>query len=119
MAIRVRKDDSPFWHRRSFFGEYIKNSNWIIAAVLFLFAGIAINQGWVFAGVLLIVTGTLSFVWNEGVAKTATIIGVWVVAGSVSAFALSYVCGYVFGMPAVGYFLGLAIGLTGVMMTVD
>jgi hypothetical protein len=119
MATRVRNDDSPFWQRRSFFGEYIKNSNWIIAAIFFVFGGIAIKQGWVLAGVLLIVAGTLSFVWNEGVAKTATIIGGWIVAGVATAFVLSYACGYAFGMPAIGYFVGLAVGLIGVMMTID
>ena len=119
MVIKVRPDDRPFWQRRSYMGEGISNRNWIIALIFLLSAAFAVYKEWIWAGVGLGVAGMLSFVWNEGVAKTTTIIGVWIVAGAGSAWVLSFVCNAVFGMPILGHILGLVVGLVGVMMTID
>ena len=119
MARVLKKDDRPFWIRRSFIGEHISNRNWIIAMILLISAGFAFHSGWVVTAVGLGVAGMLSFVWNEGVAKTTTIIGVWIVAGGSSAWLLGLICGAVTGMPIIGYAMGLAVGIVGVMMTID
>ncbi len=75
MRVRVKIDDRSFWWRRSFLGENISNGNWIIALILSLACGGAIYSGWIWTGVGLGVASALSFVWNESVAKTATIVG--------------------------------------------
>lgn len=87
--------------------------------ILLISAGFAFHSGWVVTAVGLGVAGMLSFVWNEGVAKTTTIIGVWIVAGGSSAWLLGLICGAVTGMPIIGYAMGLAVGIVGVMMTID
>ena len=119
VAIKVKKDDRPFWRRRSLLGENISNGNWIIAAIFLLSGGGAFYKGWIVAGVCLEIASLLSFVWNESVAKTTTIIGSWIAAGAGSAWLLSLLCNYIFGMPAIGYALGLGVAIVGMMMTID
>lgn len=120
LATRVKKiDDRTFLKRRSFLGEHISNANWI-AAVILLVAGVgAAYYGWIIVGIGLGVAGLLSYVWNEGVAKTTTIIGGWLVAGAGSAWLLGLLCNTMFGVPAIGYFIGLVIGIVGVVTTID
>lgn len=119
MAVKIKKDDRPFWQRRSFLGENISNGNSIVATILLLAAGSALYGGWLLIAIPLGVAGLLSVVWNEGVAKTTMIIGGWIAAGAASAFLLGMVCNSLFGMPAVGYFLGLVVGIVGVVKTID
>jgi hypothetical protein len=112
-------DDRAFWKRRSFLGENISNGNWIIAIILLLSGGGALQQGWIVAAIGLGVAGALSIVWNEAVAKTATIVGVWLAAGAASAWGLSLACNAAFGMPAIGHVVGLIIAIVGIVMTID
>lgn len=81
--------------------------------------GFSLAKLWIPVGIAFVIAGLLSFVWNEGVAKTTTIIGAWIVAGSASAWVLGIVCNAMFGMPALGYFIGLVIGIAGVVKTID
>ena len=60
-----------------------------------------------------------SFVWNEGVAKTTTIIGSWLVAAGGSAWLLGMLCNSLFGNPIIGYIAGMLIGVVGVVTTID
>ncbi|MBC7821192.1 MAG: hypothetical protein IAG10_30260 [Planctomycetaceae bacterium] len=119
MRIRIKTDDRAFWQRRSFLGENISNGNWIIAAILLLSSGGAVYTGWIGVGVGLGVAGLLSIVWNPAVAKTATIVGGWIVAGVASAWLLGMLCNSMFGSPAIGYGSGLAIAIIGVIKTID
>ncbi len=120
LATRLKKiDDRPFWKRRSFLGENISNANWIVAAILLASGGGAACFGWFIVGGALGVAGLLSYVWNDGVAKTTTIIGGWIAAGAGSAWLLGLLCNAMFGNPAVGYFGGLVIGIVGVVATID
>lgn len=120
MRIRaVKVDDRHFWKRRSFLGENISNGNWIIATILLLCGGGALQQGWIIAAIGLGVAGALSIVWNEAVAKTATIVGVWLTAGAASAWVLALACNAMFGMPAIGHVIGLIVAIAGVVMTID
>lgn len=119
MAVKIKKDDRPFWQRRSFLGENISNGNSIVATVLLLGGGGALYGGWILIAVPLGVAGLLSFVWNEGVAKTTTIIGGWIVAGAASAWLLGMACNALFGMSSIGHFLGLVVGIVGVLVTID
>ncbi|MFM9966654.1 MAG: hypothetical protein ACKV2Q_36205 [Planctomycetaceae bacterium] len=120
MATRVQKvDDRPFWRRRSFIGENISNGNWMAALVLLSSAGGAVYQGWIVVGIALGVAGMLSFVWNASVAKTATIVGIWITAGAASAWLLGMLCNAMFGAPIAGYFAGLVIAIAGVLKTID
>ena len=119
MAVKVKFDDRPFWWRRSILGENISNGNWIVALILLLGGGFAISQGWIATGIGLGVAGMLSFVWNEGVAKTTYIISAWVVVGAVSAWVLGFACNAMFGMPILGHILGLIGGIAGVIATID
>jgi hypothetical protein len=120
MRIRaVKVDDRHFWKRRSFLGENISNGNWIIATILLLSGGGALQQGWIIAAIGLGVAGALSIVWNPAVAKTATIVGAWLVAGGVSAFGLGLVCNSAFGSPAIGHVIGLVIAIGGIVFTID
>lgn len=119
MAVKVKKDDRPFWQRRSFLGENISNGNSIVATLLLLSAGGALYTGWLMIAIPLGVAGLLSFVWNDGVARTTMIIGGWIVAGASSAWLLGMVCNSLFGMPAIGHFAGLVIGIAGVVTTID
>ena len=100
-------------------GENISNGNWIIAAILLATGGGALQQGWIIAAVAFGVAGLLSFVWNEGVAKTTTIIGSWIIAGATSAYLLGMVCNSLFGSPAIGHFTGLVVAIAGVVLTID
>ncbi len=120
MRIRaVKVDTRHFWKRRSFLGENISNGNSIVAAILLLAAGCTLYQGWIIAAIGLGVAGLLSIVWNDGVAKTSTIIGGWLLAGAASAWLLSMACDAMFGMPAIGQFIGLVITIAGVVTTID
>ena len=120
MRPRVAKiDGRAFWKRRSFLGENISNGNWIIATILLLSGGGALQQGWIIAAIGLGVAGALSIVWNEAVAKTATIVGVWLAAGAASAWGLSLACDAAFGMPAIGHVIGLIVAIGGVVFTID
>jgi hypothetical protein len=119
MALKVKSDDGPFWMRRSYLGESISNGNWIICAILILSGSIAFYREWIWVGIVLGVAGLLSFVWNEGVAKTTTIIGGWIAAGAASSWLLSLVCNAAFGMPVLGYAMGLAVAIIGVLVTID
>lgn len=119
MAIKVKQDDRPFWRRRSILGENISNGNSIVAAILLASSGGAAYVGWLMASIPLGIAGLLSIVWNPSVAKATTIVGCWIVAGAISAWLLSMLCNSFFGMPAVGYFAGLVIGIAGVMKTID
>ena len=120
MRIRaVKVDDRHFWKRRSFLGENISNGNSIVATVLLLAAGGTLYQGWIIVAIGLGVAGMLSFVWNEGVAKTTMIIAGWLVAGAASAWLLSLASDAMFGMPAIGHFIGLVITIAGVVTTID
>ena len=87
--------------------------------VISLIAVIVTLPLWIVAAIGLGVAGLLSIVWNPGVAKTTTIIGGWLVAGAVSAFLLSLACNAMFGMPAIGHFIGLVITIAGVVTTID
>ena len=120
MRTRVKPVDTrTFWYRRSMLGENISNGNWIIAAILLAIGGGALQQGWIIAAVAFGVAGLLSFVWNEGVAKTTTIIGSWIIAGATSAFLLGMVCNSLFGSPTIGHFTGLVVAIAGVVLTID
>lgn len=119
MRVRVKIDDRTFWWRRSFLGENISNGNWIIALILALACGGAIYTGWIWVGVGLGVASSLSIVWNESVAKTATIVGTWIVVGVGSAFLFAMLSNAMFGSPALGHMLGLAIGIAGVVKMID
>lgn len=120
MATRLKKiDDRPFLKRRSFLGENISNGNWILAVILLASGGGAAYYGWLLVGLALGVAGLLSYVWNEGVARTTTIIVGWIVAGAASAWLLGLLCNTMFGMPAIGYFIGLVVGIVGVVTTID
>lgn len=119
MAVKVRPDDRVFWQRRSVLGENISNGNWIVALILLLGGGFAFSRGWIGAGVGLGIAGMLSFVWNEGVAKTTYIICAWVIAGAASAWVLGFLCNAMFGMPIIGYIVGLIAGISGVIATID
>lgn len=119
MAVKIKPDDRPFWKRRSFLGENISNGNSIVATVLLLAAVGAAYGGWIVVAVPLGVAGLLSFVWNAGVAKTTTIIGGWITAGAASAWVLGLLCNSLFGMPAIGHFVGLVVGIVGVVTTID
>lgn len=119
MKPRIIKDDRSFWWRGSYLGRDISNGNWIIAVVLLAASGGAFSRQWIIAGVVLLVAGLLSFVWNEGVAKTTAIITAWVSIGAGSAWVLGLACGAMFGMPVVGYAVGLIIGIAGVVTTID
>lgn len=119
VRVRIRIDDRPFWQRSSFLGENISNGNWIVALVLLLCCGGAIFAGWIWAGVALGIAGLLSIVWNAAVAKTATIVGVWIVTGVGSAWLLGMLCEAMFGSPALGFAAGLGVAITGVVMTID
>ncbi len=119
MALKIKIDDSPFWMRRSYLGENISNGNWIIAAIFILSGGIALYREWIWVGIVLGVAGLLSIVWNEGVAKTTIIIGGWIAAGAASAWLLSLLCNAAFGMPVIGYAIGLAVAIIGVIVTID
>jgi hypothetical protein len=90
-----------------------------VAAILLVGSGGAAYVGWLVASILLGIAGLLSIVWNDSVAKTTSIIGCWIVAGAGSAWLLGMLCDSLFGMPAVGYFAGLVIGIGGVMKTID
>ncbi len=115
----AKVDDRIFWKRRSFLGENISNGNWIIATILLLSGGGALQQGWIIAAIGLGVAGALSIVWNEAVAKTATIVGVWLTVGAVSAWGLGLACDAAFGMPAIGHVIGLIVAIGGVVFTID
>ena len=120
--MRVREkpiDTRDFWHRRSILGENISNGNWIISAILLLSAGGAVYRGWILAAVALGVAGLLSIVWNEGVAKTTTIIGGWIVAGGASAWLLGMATDAMFGSTAGGHAIGLVVAIVGVVLTID
>ena len=120
--MRVREkpiDTRHFWHRRSLLGENISNGNWIIAGILLLSGGGALQQGWIIAAVALGVAGLLSIVWNEGVAKTTTIIGSWIVAGAASAWLLGMATNAMFGTPAAGHAVGLVVAIVGIVLTID
>ncbi len=120
MRPRVTKvDDRHFWYRRSFFGENISNGNWIVAMVLLLSGGGALQQGWIVTSIGLGIAGALGFVWNEAVAKTATIVGIWLAAGAGSAWVLGLACDAMFGTAAIGHAIGLVIAIAGVVMTID
>ena len=120
MRQKVAKvDDRHFWYRRSMLGENISNGNWIIATLLLGSCGFSVQQGWIVAAVALGIAGLLSIVWNPGVAKTTTIIGVWIVAGSASAWLLGMACDAMFGTPAIGYGLGLVVAIVGIVSTID
>lgn len=119
MAVKIKQDDRVFWKRRSFLGENISNGNSIVATVLLLAGGGALYGGWLLIAIPLGVAGLLSFVWNEGVAKTTMIIGGWIAAGAASAFLLGMACNALFGMPAIGHFIGLVVGIVGVVTTID
>lgn len=115
----VKVDDRPFLQRRSLLGENISNGNWIVSSVLLLVGGGAIQQGWIMAAVGLGVAGALAIVWNPAVAKTATVVGVWLVAGGVSAWGFGLVCNSAFGSPAIGHVIGLVIAIGGIVFTID
>ena len=119
MRERVRIDDRVFWKRRSYLGENISNGNWIVATILLSSCGGAIHQGWIWPGIGLGVAGSLSIVWNEAVAKTATIVGGWIVAGVASAWLLGMACDAMFGNATIGHALGLVVGIAGVVKTID
>lgn len=120
MRVRVKPIDTRhFWKRRSLLGENISNGNWIIAAILLLSTAGCIYQGWILAAVGLGIAGLLSIVWNEGVAKTTTIIGVWLVAGAATAWVLALACDAMFGNPAIGHFIGLVVAIAGIVKTID
>lgn len=122
MIMRVKEkkiDDRPFLQRRSYLGENISNKNWIMATVLLGACGFAISRAWIVTAVAFGVAGLLSIVWNPGVAKTATIIGGWLVVGSGSAWVLGLACNAMFGQPALGHALGLAVGIIGIVLTID
>lgn len=119
MPAKVKIDDRAFWWRRSVLGENISNGNWIVALILLLGGGFAVSQGWIVSGIGLGVAGMLSFVWNEGVAKTTYIIGAWVVAGASSAWLLGMLCNAMFGMPIIGYIIALIASISGVVKTID
>jgi hypothetical protein len=119
MAVKVKIDDRPFWRRRSFLGENISNGNSIVAATLLASSAGAAYVGWLMASIALGIAGMLSIVWNESVAKATTIIGCWILVGAGSAWLLGMLCDSFFGMPAVGYFAGLVIGIVGVTKTID
>lgn len=120
MRIREKPvDNRHFWHRRSLLGENINNGNWIIASILLLSGGGALYQGWIVAAIALGVAGLLSIVWNEGVAKTTTIIGVWLVVGAASAWLLGLATNSMFGSTAGGHAVGLVVAIAGVVMTID
>ncbi len=87
--------------------------------ILLLSGGGALRQGWIIAAIGLGIVGALSFVWNEAVAKTATIVGVWLAAGAAAAWGLSLACNAAFGMPAIGHVIGLIIAIVGIVMTID
>lgn len=116
---RITKDDRPFWIRRSYLGASISNGNWIVAAALFLTGGVLLQRGWILLAVLLGVAGMLSIVWNQAVARTTTIIGGWIAMGASSGWVLGLAGDAMFGMPALGHALGLAIGIVGVIITID
>ena len=120
MRTRVRPVDTrAFWYRRSVLGENISNGNWIVALVLLSSGGGALQQGWIVAAIALGVAGLLSIVWNEGVAKTATIVGSWIVAGATSAYLLGMVSNSLFGAPTIGHVVGLVVAIAGVVLTID
>lgn len=120
MRVRVKPVDTRhFWKRRSLLGENISNGNWIIATILLLLFAGAIQQGWIVAAIGLGVAGLLSIVWNEGVAKTTTIIGVWLVVGGATAWLLGLASNYAFGMDSIGHFIGLVVAIAGVVITID
>lgn len=120
MRVRVKPiDTSHFWHRRSLLGENITNGNWIVALVLLLSAGGALQQGWIVAAIGLGVAGLLSIVWNDGVAKTATIIGGWIAAGAASAWLLGLLTTSMFGSPTGGHVVGLIVAIAGIVVTID
>lgn len=112
-------DQRPFWNRRSILGENISNGNWIVALILLLSGGGALQQGWIIAAIGLGVAGLLSVVWNDGVAKTTTIIGSWIVAGAASAWLLGLLTTSMFGSPAGGHAVGLIIAIAGIVTTID
>lgn len=115
----IKVDDRPFLQRRSLLGENISNGNWIVATVLLLSGGGALKQGWIFAAIGLGVAGALSIVWNPAVAKTATIVGVWLVAGGGAAWGLGLACEAAFGSQAIGHVIGLVIAIGGIVFTID
>ena len=119
MRVRIKIDDRPFWWRSSYLGENISNGNWIVAVVLLLCCGGAIFANWIWAGVALGIAGLLSIVWNGAVARTATIVGGWIVAGVGSAWLLGLLCDSLFGNSAIGHTAGLAVGIVGVIKTID
>lgn len=122
MIMRVREkkiDDRPYLQRRSYLGENISNKNWIMATVLLGSCGFAVSRGWIVTSVAFGVAGLLSIVWNPGVAKTATIIGGWIVVGSASAWVLGLACNAMFGQPALGHAIGLGVGIIGIVLTID
>lgn len=120
MRVREKKiDDRPFLQRRSYLGESISNKNWIMATVLLGSGGFALSRTWIVASIALGVAGLLSIVWNPGVAKTTAIIGGWLVVGSASAWVLGLACDAMFGQPALGHALGLAVGIIGIVLTID
>ena len=119
VRVRVKIDDRTFWWRRSFLGENISNGNWIVALILLLACGGAIYSGWIWTGVCLGVAGLLSIVWNESVAKTATIVGSWIAAGALSAWLLGMACDAMFGNPPIGHAVGLVIAIVGIIKTID
>lgn len=100
-------------------GENICNGNWIAALILLPAGGGAIYQGWLAAGIGLVVAGLLSFVWNASVAKTATIVGSWIAAGAASAWLLGMLSNAMFGTPIAGHIAGLVIAIAGVVKTID
>lgn len=120
MRVKEKKiDDRPFLQRRSLLGENISNKNWIMALVLLGSAAGAASQAWIGTAIGLGVAGLLSIVWNEGVAKTTTIIGVWILAGGGSAWVLGMACNAMFGQPALGHAVGLIVGIVGIILTID
>ena len=119
MRVRIKIDDRSVWWRRSILGANISNGNWIIALIFSLACGGAIYTEWIWVGVGLGVASLLSIVWNESVAKTATIVGTWIAAGVASAWLLGMLCDSMFGNPPIGHALGLVIGVVGVIKTID
>ncbi len=120
--MRVREkpiDTRHFWHRRSLLGENISNGNWIVAAIFLLSGAGALQQGWIITAIALGIAGLLSIVWNEGVAKTTTIIGSWIVAGAASAWLLGMATNAMFGSTAGGHAIGLVVAIVGVFLTID
>ena len=90
-----------------------------MATVLLLCGGGALQMGWILVAIGLGVAGLLSIVWNPGVAKTTTIISVWLVAGAGTAWVLGMACNSLFGMDTIGHVIGLVVAIVGVVATID